>query len=1267
MDLLGRLTYLGEELIFAQTSFVKSSRQYILLSPTPVNNSEGKVRNYNYYLDGGEVDQDYILGILDPVRKMSYGSLPILNLVYKELGNVVRESRLAKTSSSSTSTDRTNKSLFIEEYKTKNSVVSMVGNLHHSIDIHSDRFTLLAERTYNTKFRPRKLGKILTKVSQSSLAKYSAGSFLDASFESLQKDGFDMTWMEGKEYIPVHTLDDWDNRVIPELVKEYKRWEKEKDFEMFLISIDFESDGLEAFGEHHPNPCESVYFSISFADNQSFGVFLNMENFDNIEIEGIAQRLTYLTEINPLEDRNLIFETTSDKLEIKRSNLTVIAHNMMIDRRFGLLIGANIWFDLCTMQLSFNLDPFRTKGKNGLKYIIEKFFGIDYAELGEICGKQNKGMFRHLSDKRVIMMYGCADTDLHRLAAKRLITIVNNSTEYYGVNHVKQHMRLDSLYNNMKADADFNGIRIDLPVFQDDYKEKSRILELYYDFLAQYVGRVKAYNDYQALVLSAERYNVDLESISSRTIDQTPPYLISKWTGKDLETAIFKVLDYPILAWTTQNKKAKLAGKKFVPKPALNVEALEYYMTYESPVDTERIEKAMQKQESLEDLRLYSTYLATDYIDPVTGNVLISKDKFNSQRFPFMSVLHSISPILKQVSSSLKPISEANCEYRFAKCNTHSAVTRRDLNPIQTTSGDHKYLHLAYTDDYYFGSVDQNAVEIRILYGLSKDETLINALLDPEKDSHTETTSLMRQKPAYLVTKKERKATKELAFGIPYGKQVYSACISLFKEATPENLAITSQLFNLYSDKLASVMKVLNATRDKMDEEVKPPQDLYEYLEFDPEKKYGRMTNEYGFCQHLEIRDKEPGFREALRRKAGNFIIQGWAANFIRILYVELCKEVMRKGWYYNKMFMFHLTVHDEIDFSYHKSLNPVEIVEMIHRVMTRTVKGFPPFFVGINIGNNWGEAKADASELPVRLVNQLCARLKRGDFKDYDFGNHVEFFEKERNQFFETRILRELKALNGESNVWNINKLNDLYTNYTVRALMGDFIGKPLYRVKDIDDPIEMLASVLPKFISKYIVPNDKRTHHILVGEKHTPITSKMWENTYESLEDLLHNKPIAEEEVQEEQSTEELLPELDFDLDEDFESFDFNPDIPDEEFPTDGIEDVSTDFLESYIRFEKKTDFVEYGSVTERVAELAKETSTATPTFKNFKVMNHKVIITITRAKDITAIRKVTKGPSSTSLSAYQIYLKTGGKLQDYGKVSEDTLREIDKIMGA
>ena len=1271
MALLGTVEFMKQEYVFMETSFTKGSRQLIVASYDDLVSEEPSIdsRREIYYRGGGLLEDNYLLGILDPVRKKEYGSTQLLALIYTTINNIVRQSRLEGTYTHSLGLDR---------YTHGDSVIEMQGLNYRSLDINTDKIKLKATSIAKLNVKPRKLSQKLTNIVNNT-ARYNTSTFLDSSLESLERAGFDTTWMNEKEYVAIHSVEDWDNIVIPALMKEFRRWKTEQDFPYFLVSIDFESDGLNAFCELHPDRHTGVYFSISFADNQSFGVFLKMENFDNVDLEGMAERLTYLTQNDPLpkheSDRTIILEHNGDRLELKRSELTIIAHNMMIDRRFGLTVGADIWFDLCTLQLSFNLDPYMTQGINGLKHIVTKFFGIEYAELGDICGNKNKGMFKYLTDKRVIMMYGCADTDWHRLAAKQLIRITEEAKEYYGVDHTEQHMDLDSIYMNHKAECDYNGMRVDLPAFTEEYNDKTRILNLYYSFMAQYVGRVKAYKDYEKLVINAERYNIQLDGINSYSIATAPSYRVDKWTGKELLNVLFNVLDYPTLCWTTQNKKAKLQGRKFKQKPAVNTEALRYYMKIGATVDAERIAQAFESQTSLEDLKWFSMYLKDDYVDPVTGNVLISKDKFNSYRLPFFYVLNLISPLVKSITAELKPIVEGGSEYKFSHCNMTSAVTRRDLNPTQTISKYSKFKYIPYDDDYYYCAVDQSAVEIRILYGLSKNKELIEPLNNPEKDTHTETAALMYQKPAHTITKDIRKGVKPLAFGIPYGKEVFSMCKDLHGDNSPEHMAETAYLFNLYTTKLKSVMDVLNGVRDKMDEPVNPPQSLKDYLEMDPEKKYGRMVNAFGYCQHSEIREEE-WFRQAIRRKAGNFIIQGFAANLLRKIYVRMLQEFWRRGWIQDKRVRIHLTVHDEIDMSYHKSLNPVEVMSVLYKALTVKMKGFPTFFVGINFGNSWGEAKQDEAELPVLLVEELHQQFLAGKFDNYDFGNHLTFFKNKREDFYIRRVKKELLTINENKNVWDISKLNDVFTNYTVRALLPDVVGKPLFKLdKGNDDADLMLASYLPRFIAQHILPEDNRKHYMIFDGKPLEITEDFLIHNYDSLEEMFKGTYSVDSSVQLEELSldheDDLTMEdsLEFDAENMFGDdigFDFDEDPVTESADMGDIENLSSGFLTVYTNFKVLEDeFVEYGSINDRVNAEVEAARGKVQQFKNFKVSNGKIILPIISSKVVTDIRKMCVGNTSNKPNTLHLFIKHNGSLVNMNKYEEEFLHKIDDYL--
>ena len=1265
--MLGTVEYMQERFVFIETSFTKGSRQLILVSEEDLTleNETLQRRGELFYRSGGVLNQNYLLGILDPVRKKQFGTIPLLTIIYQTINEVVRGAKLAQTYSHS---------LGVDTFTHEGSEVQLSGTQYKSFKIETDRIKLKANFVEKVNVKPRVLGKLLTDITGSGGIKYNTSTFVDASLEYLERAGFDTGWIEGKKYTEIHTVEDWDNLVIPALMAEYRRWVKEKDFPYFLISVDFESRGLNAYAEIHPAQHKAVYFSISFKDNESFGVFVDMQNFDNVDQEGIAERLTYLLQKDLIEDRKIVLEHNGDKLEVNRSAFTVTGHNFMIDRRFGLTIGADVWFDLCTLQLSFNLDPFMTRGRNGLKDLVHKYFDVEYAELGDICGKKNKGMFEYLTDKRVIMMYGCADTDWHRLVAKKLITICMEAKDYYGVDHAEQHIRLDSEYMNTKASADYEGMRINYEAFEKEYEEKSRILNLYYSFMAQYVGRLKTYLDYEKYVVNAERFGVKLKPFSYRDLLSAPPIRVEKWSGQELLDILFKTLEYPILAWTKQSKKSKLQGRAFKPRPAINTDALKFYMTYEATVTPSRIDEAFEHQESLEDLKWFSTYLKEDYVDPVSGKVLISKKKFNSFRLPFMYVLNLISPLVKAISSDLKPIVEFGIDYRFASCNMASAVTRRDLNPVQTVSKKSKYNYIAYDDTMNYAAVDQSAVEIRILYGLSKDQNLIIPLNNPEKDTHTETAALMHQKPAYTITKDVRKGIKFLAFGRPYGKEIFSSCRDFFGDNSPEHMAEMAYLFQLYDNKLASVVAVLEKVRDNMDIPVDPPESLKIHLGFDPEKKYGRMVNEFGYCQHYEIREGDEGYRQSIRRKAGNFIIQGFAANLLRIIYMRMYKEMWKRGWIQNKLVRIHLTVHDEVDLSYSKSLNPVEVMSVMYESLTVKMKGFPTFFVGINFGNSWGEAKEDASELPVLLVKEMNDSFKNGGYRNpEEFKDHLHFFQTKREDFYDRRIHKEIMEVNDQKNVWDIEKINDKFTNYTVRSLLPDVNGKPLVKIdKKCEDPILLLISYLPKFIARYTLDHDKRKHHLVYRDKAVEITKDMLNQQFYTIADIFNGKPIPEE-IDEDLVIHDLVGDMESALSEEFElddddlfDLDDSESLDDEEFPTDGITDMSSGFLESYNSYVKDSEFEkEYSSIKERLEAENAEARKKLISFDNFVVTNGKIILHMEHAPAYIELRRMCRGNTVSSGECLHLYVKFNDKLTDFGNYTVDFLRHVDDYL--
>lgn len=248
---------------------------------------------------------------------------------------------------------------------------------------------------------------------------------------------------------------------------------------------------------------------------------------------------------------------------------------------------------------------------------------------------------------------------------------------------------------------------------------------------------------------------------------------------------------------------------------------------------------------------------------------------------------------------------------------------------------------------------------------------------------------------------------------------------------------------------------------------------------------------------------------------------------------------------------------------SYHKSLNPVEVMSILHEALTVKMKGFPTFYVGINFGTSWGKAKEDESELPVLLVEELNKDFKAGKYDNYDFGDHLKFFDDKREDYYNRRIDKELKTINKNRNIWDISFLNDAFTNYTVRSLVPDVVGKkkPLLVLPDgCEDPIMLLTAYLPKFIAQYVIDRDNRKHHLVYKNKAIQITKDMLNQTYETIEDLFNNKPLEQVFTPVAEFMVDTTPDLDDDLDlgdvlDDIE-FDFDEAPLDaDEYETDGI----------------------------------------------------------------------------------------------------------------
>lgn len=145
--------------------------------------------------------------------------------------------------------------------------------------------------------------------------------------------------------------------------------------------------------------------------------------------------------------------------------------------------------------------------------------------------------------------------------------------------------------------------------------------------------------------------------------------------------------------------------------------------------------------------------------------------------------------------------------------------TRRIANPGQTMKANLKALVRSYDDDHYVLDFDMSQVEYRIMLSLAGFTEMVDKMKNPERDYHTETASMVNAKPAYKITKYERKHSKSVSFGVPYGLGDRSLCETMHGDTSSEHMVDTRVTLDKWKKRNAPIMELLGSAREEALEE----------------------------------------------------------------------------------------------------------------------------------------------------------------------------------------------------------------------------------------------------------------------------------------------------------------------------------------------------------------------------------------------------------------------------------------------------------------
>ena len=228
-----------------------------------------------------------------------------------------------------------------------------------------------------------------------------------------------------------------------------------------------------------------------------------------------------------------------------------------------------------------------------------------------------------------------------------------------------------------------------------------------------------------------------------------------------------------------------------------------------------------------------------------------------------------------------------------------------------------------------FASFDYSQMELRIAAHVAKDEKMQEAFKEGV-DIHAATAAEVFGIDLKDVSKEMRSRAKALNFGVLYGMgpRGFAASAKIpFEEAT--------SFIEEYFVRFPGIANFIA--------------DTIEFV-----KEYGYTETMFGRKRYMpEINSANPRLRTAAERAAVNHIIQGAAADIMKMAMVQIAKEVLPQ----EKNVHLLLQIHDELlfegDSESIKNIEPrvIEIMEQIGKLQV-------PLTVKVKKGNNWGELR---------------------------------------------------------------------------------------------------------------------------------------------------------------------------------------------------------------------------------------------------------------------------------------------------------------------
>ncbi len=305
---------------------------------------------------------------------------------------------------------------------------------------------------------------------------------------------------------------------------------------------------------------------------------------------------------------------------------------------------------------------------------------------------------------------------------------------------------------------------------------------------------------------------------------------------------------------------------------------------------------------------------------------------------PLVAEVLAFRTVEKLRSTYLEPLPrQADAQGRLhTRFNQLSTATGRlsssgpNLQNIPIRGPQGKRMRACFTADpgKLLVAADYSQVELRVLAHFSQDPALMDAFRRDE-DIHSRTAALLFDKPAEAITPDERRGAKTINFGLIYG---------MGPQKLARELSITTNQAKEFIARYFEKLGTLKA--------------FYEGL-IEDALTHGYVTTLAGRRRLLpELHSRNQQVQAQARRQAVNTVIQGSAADIIKLAMLQVHADQRLRGLDANLI----LQVHDELllEAPAHAAPQAAPILaELMQNVVTLRV----PLKVDLGTGHTWADA----------------------------------------------------------------------------------------------------------------------------------------------------------------------------------------------------------------------------------------------------------------------------------------------------------------------